>query len=74
MDAHLIINPITDKTFETDVLRAAEAHYERTDQLEAALRPMYPNIKVNNGVIEQDGRRRWYVYRDGHWTAAASEP
>ncbi len=68
MHFRLVINPETDKQFVTEVERAAAVHQEMPAQLEQALRPTYPDAKVQNGVTEQDGRKRWYVYRDGRWT------
>ncbi|HYI21934.1 MAG TPA: hypothetical protein VEX62_04775 [Candidatus Limnocylindrales bacterium] len=70
MHFRLIINPESDAGFVNDVERTVATHREMPSDLEQALRPTYPNVKVRDGVTEQDGRKRWYVYREGRWTAS----
>jgi hypothetical protein len=58
--------PPSDSAFETCVMRLAEDASTPRD-LQTSVRAEYPNVVVNNGVTDDQGRPRWYVYRDGSW-------
>jgi hypothetical protein len=59
------VNPSDDAVFASRVRELAD-HIESPENLEAQLRPAYPEVRVVRGVT--DVVERWYVYRDGRWT------
>jgi hypothetical protein len=64
-----VIYPENDLAFVAFVQAHATPDLDQPKQLEARLREAYPKARVSNGVTEPDGRKRWYVYRDGKWVA-----
>jgi hypothetical protein len=73
MRYRLVINPESDEDFSLRVHHAAHPSMLDPGELEAELRRTYPETVVRAGVAESDGRRRWYVYRDGRWVQAHQE-
>jgi hypothetical protein len=65
----LVTNPADDLEF---AVAAASALREAgtPDELEAALRPDYPDVLVRERVLTAEPLV-WYVYRDGHWVRAS---
>jgi hypothetical protein len=58
--------PASDGAFERQVMSLAP-DASTTRDLQTSLRNEYPQAVVNNGVTDELGRPRWYVYRDGSW-------
>ena len=67
MNVRLLIYPNDDLKFERRVQSLLAAGVSTPDQLQTELRPEHPHARVTNGVTEPDGRKRWYVYRDGRF-------
>lgn len=61
------VNPSDDAVFAS---RANELVRQigSPEELEAELRPNYPDVRVVRGVT--DIVERWYVYRDGRWISS----
>ena len=59
------VNPTDDEAFAKRV-RDAGPRAATPEELEALLRPDYPQVRVVRGVT--DVVDRWYVYREGRWT------
>jgi hypothetical protein len=73
-DVRLVINPAGDRRFVAAVRAAmSDGGGEDVAALEARLRKRYPTVVVRERGLSDEGRT-WYVYRDGHWEAAASAP
>jgi hypothetical protein len=61
----LICFPSSDEVFATIVDEVArDAPLQATDELEDALRPMYPNVAVHRRELEGEPTPIWYVYRE----------
>ncbi|MEP7379380.1 MAG: hypothetical protein ABI725_07450 [Chloroflexota bacterium] len=59
------VNPPQDGVLASRV-RDIGGQVESPEELEAMLRPDYPQVRVVRGVT--DIVDRWYVYREGRWT------
>ena len=62
--ARLTVNPPTDQAF-SDRVHALAKEAGAPEDLEALLRPDYPQVRVVRGVTDMVDR--WYVYREGRW-------
>jgi len=62
----LHVNPSLDGSFAALAQETAR-RATSCEELEGALRVRYPAARVRESVVA--GLRRWYVYRDGTWSA-----
>ena len=62
----LVTNPPADLTFRSRAEACMAGGAESPTALQHCLRTDYPNVLVNDGIIERD-TQRWYAYREGHW-------
>lgn len=62
----LVVNPRSDPDFQELAERLAN-EAQRPDQLQAALRAVYPLVVVHERQLSAEWIRVWYVYRDGRW-------
>jgi hypothetical protein len=67
MNVRLLIYPDYDLQFGREVQALLDQGVATPTELQTQLRPLHPEVRVTNGVTEADGRKRWYVFRDGRY-------
>ena len=63
----LITNPRGDEKFRASAEAALAAGASAADDLQRALRPLYPRVAVRAREISAESALVWYVYREGRW-------
>lgn len=63
----VIANPADDDGFRALIERFVISGGRRPEDLQAALRPLYPSAVVRPRSLAGELVEIWYVYRDGHW-------
>lgn len=63
---NLFVNPLSDEAFARQTADFVSGGTSRPEDLEAQLRPAYPNVLARKRDISGEAES-WYVYRDGHW-------
>jgi hypothetical protein len=66
----LVLNPRDDTAFVALAEALAMDGVGTPAELEARLRPHYPNVLVRARELADETFTVWYVYRDGHWVPA----
>lgn len=66
----LFLNPAQDAEFASHVDRLMATGISEPGELERQLQEDYPGAVVRPRDLANERIAVWYVYRDGHWTAA----
>jgi hypothetical protein len=70
LEPTLLVNPPDDEQFAADARNGLAAGATTPDRLQGVLRARYPATVVRRRDLAGEQFVVWYVYRDGHWTAA----
>lgn len=66
------MNPNSDATFTATVERLAR-DAATSNELQAALRQLYPRALVRERSLSGESLALWYVYREGRWVSPTME-
>jgi hypothetical protein len=70
LEPTLLVNPPDDEQFAAAARNGLAAGATTPDRLQVILRARYPATVVRRRDLAGEPFVVWYVYRDGHWTAA----
>lgn len=73
MHVQVIPNPADDRQFVRTVRELARRELSHR-LFEANLRVHYPRAIVRHSELSGRDGERWYVYRDGRWSADGTDP
>ena len=66
----LILNPRHDGRFVAVAEATVSDGVSSPQELQARLRPQYPQVVVRARELTGEAFTIWYVYRDGHWVSS----
>jgi hypothetical protein len=73
LEPTLLVNPPDDELFASAARSGLAAGATTPERLQGILRVRYPATVVRRRDLAGEPFVVWYVYRDGHWTAAGRD-